>query len=102
MMAVKRIAIAAAVLIAIYVASYLYLSAQGCYEAATFGIGHVKSYSWAPQGSFSQYKWRMRLLQFYLPLYYLDRNFWHTDDKAYSGRFPIHEVKPEEASKGQT
>lgn len=92
----KKLGIALTLLFAIYVGSYLSLSAGGCFEPASIGLNGVKSYGWAPYGFVTEYRWRSAPMVAYLPLYYLDRHIWHTDEKAYSGRYPINEVKPEE------
>ena len=89
---VKTLGIVVLVLLALYVGSYLALSANGRYEPAAIGLNGVKSYGWAPYGFVKNYRWNSALIRTYLPLYAIDCNFWHTCDKACSGRYPINEV----------
>jgi hypothetical protein len=75
----------------IYVGSYVWMSSQGRYEPAVIGIRGVKNYAWAPKGFVTNYQWSQARYRFYWPLWRLDHEFWHTPDRAYDGRYPIHE-----------
>lgn len=62
-----------------YFGSYLILTVQGGYRPATYGLGGVKSYDWAPKGFASEdgVYWNFPLMYFYAPLYLADRQWWH-------------------------
>ena len=78
--------------LAIYIASYLMLSAGGCYEPSELGLGFVRRYAWAPRGFVSGYVWKGWPIIIYAPLYYADEQLWHTQKKADSGQYPVDEV----------
>jgi hypothetical protein len=75
-----------------YVGSYICLSEFGRFEPAMIGAGAngrvVKWFGWAPAGLVSGYEHRRGVFYFYLPLYKVDRTYWHRDGDAYSGRYP--------------
>lgn len=96
MISVKSCGILVMVLVALYVGSYIGLSASGRYEPAAIGSNGVKWYEWAPSGFVTDYKWNSSLCRFYGPLWCVDVHIWHTDAARRSGRYPINEVKREE------
>ena len=91
-----KFAVVLGLLLAAYIAVYLVLSLGGRYEPGTFGLNGVKVYSWAPCGFYAELTWRHEPEIFFLPLYLIDTHLWHTPDAAYSGRYPITEVAPED------
>jgi heme O synthase-like polyprenyltransferase len=88
----RRIAIISA--IAIYPLSYLALSLNGLFYPAVIGLNGVKWYSWAPRGfaSETEYKWNTGMLVFYLPLWYVDKEFFHTHDLVATGEYPTSKL----------
>lgn len=84
----------------LYVVSYLILTLGGAYAPSTYGlrvdkdgktISAPKWYSWAPMGFAGEHDhWSMMVALFYCPLYVADRTWWHTDDRQFSGNYPIH------------
>jgi hypothetical protein len=85
----SRIFAVIAGLFLVYLVSYLYLSFHGKYEPYVIRMHDQNSYAWAPQGFVLDYKWNRFHLAFYLPLYCLDVQFWHTRAKAQSGLYPL-------------
>lgn len=88
----KAILLSLAILLPGYIGSYVTISIHGRYEPCAIGLNGVKSYSWAPRGFVTDYKLHNRLWFFYCPLYGLDKHFWHTDQDAFSGKYPINRV----------
>jgi hypothetical protein len=89
----NRLAAIVCILLAlIYVGTYGILSLGGRYEPAAWGLAGVKWYAWAPRGFVRDYHWNRALMWTFLPLYYLDTRFWHTEDAMDSGDYPINEV----------
>ncbi len=84
------------ILLLIYIGSYVLISSGGCYEPAAIGLNGVKWYLWAPYGFVTNYKWKRWPMILYLPLWGLDMRFWHTQEKVWSGQYPVNEVKREE------
>ena len=80
----------AALLLCVYSGVYVSLSFNGRYEASVVGLNGVKWYSWAPLGYVQDYKWNQSLLLTFVPLYYLDTQFWHPNTSSYSGPHPIN------------
>lgn len=76
-------------LLLVYLASYLFLTLHGKYEPYVIRLHDNNSYAWAPRGFVRDYKWNRFHLAFYLPLYCLDVQFWHTRAKAPSGLYPL-------------
>ena len=81
------------VLLLVYAGSYIVLSAAGRYEPGAIGLGHVKTYNWAPLGFVVGYVWKGAPMIIYAPLYFLDTQLWHTNDKLGSGRYPVNWVE---------
>ena len=77
----------------LYICSYLSLSLNGRFEPATIGLNGVKDYRWAPKGFVTDFKWNSKTMLFYLPLYYIDDKFWHTEDTVSSGKYPVDWVE---------
>jgi hypothetical protein len=71
-----------------YVGSYVCLSAFGRFQPAQIGTNGVKSYRWSPAGFHSGYRQRWALYRCFLPLYLLDRDFWHRERDAGIGKYP--------------
>lgn len=92
----KKIALTFLLLGCAYVGSYLVLSLNGTYEPGSIGLNGVKSYSWAPRGFVTDFRWRRGLMVSYSPLYIVDQRYWHTPDKAYSGVYPVDWVSQED------
>jgi hypothetical protein len=69
-----------ACVLAIYVGSYIYLSAQGMYGPEYMSsLVDGPEYNWEPKGFhniYGQPRWN-RQTYFYLPLFLLDRWLWH-------------------------
>jgi hypothetical protein len=86
----------------VYVSSYLFLSIQGSYVPAAWGLGSVKFYGWSPKyftcGPM-QTEWRKPILYTFLPLYIVDVRLWHTYDRAIDGKYPINTVLDDELHK---
>ena len=83
-----------------YVASYFALTLNGRFEPGVWGINGVKRYDWAPKGFVRGYRWNMRLIYFYAPLYVLDRHFWHEFGDAGRGKYPIN-IPPQDKANGR-
>ena len=89
----KGYTVALALLLTLYFSSYTFLSWQGRYEPSgviTHGGYSGWYYWWAPRGypgkTNPDGKWLFRL---YLPLWLLDKRFWHTHHRADSEEYPI-------------
>ncbi|NQT85389.1 hypothetical protein HQ560_01410 [bacterium] len=89
--------------VSVYVLVYVNLSFNGRYEPIVVGAGHVKIYSWAPEGFVTEHRWWNRgLWQVFYPLWELDRKHWHTEDGYldgfHAGSYRRHEPDRELAS----
>src|SRR2546423_1880212 len=73
---------------AFYVGSYVCLSKFGRFYPATMAAYGVRAYRWAPAGIVTGFRCRWGLFYFYAPLYLADRNCWHRDRDAYTGKYP--------------
>ena len=72
---------ALAILVGLYVASYLSLTLQGVYGWGAIGTSGVKWWEWYPKGFGFENETRAAFLRaFYLPIYSFDREYWHTKD----------------------
>ena len=80
------------ILLLAYIGSYLAMSIQGRYEPAATGSYGVKWYAWVPRDFLPDFRGNASVRVAYMPLYWLDINFWHTSDDAWSGRYPIHRM----------
>jgi hypothetical protein len=82
----------ASLALAAYVGSYVALSLQGRFEPTIFGLGYAKSYDWMPAGFYDPEADppRKPLLYIYLPLWLLDRYFWHTEADLEMERYPVN------------
>ena len=76
----------AVVVAAVYVGVYLTLSANGQYMPGGYGIDGPKSYIWEPygfvenpDGEFSVNAVNRVVRIAFLPLYLVDRQYWHPD-----------------------
>jgi hypothetical protein len=87
----KRWAIFAWILFALYVGSYLAISAGGCYEHKPLSSKSVEPFQWAPCGFVTEYRWNVATMRIYYFLWVLDRRLWHKDENAFSGVYPIDE-----------
>ena len=76
--------IAVALLLFVYLSSYVIISKMGRYEPAMFGSNGVKRHMWAPRGfpDFSSTK-GMSWQWLFVPLWLLDSRIWHTADNEY-------------------
>ena len=74
----------------LYPLSYLALSLNGIYYPAAIGLTGVKWYNWAPMGfaSRKEYRWNIPIALFYLPLWHLDKKYWHESELARTGEYP--------------
>jgi hypothetical protein len=79
-----------AIVLSLYVGSYLALSARGRYEATVWGLSHVKYRRWIPMGFVSDGEFNRSMFIAFFPLYWLDISFWHTSGKAESGQYPVN------------
>lgn len=95
----KVIASVVAALLGCYVCSYWLLSLNGRFEPDVIGLNGVKSYGWAPAGFVTHFKWHVRLVYFYCPLYLGDIRLWHKSDDALSGQYPTDIVRVEDIGK---
>jgi len=86
----RKVLVAVAIALWAYLGSYLFLSFRGRYEPAVIGANGVKYYDWAPAGFVEGYRWRSGIRNFYLPLYSLDRAFWHQPNEAHWFKYPRH------------
>jgi|GEM_PF-1835086 len=84
--------------VAAYVATYLWLSLHGRYEANVIGSGGVKWYMWAPKGFVTDFRWNKTLKRVFSPLLFLDTKLWHTWEKAEDddSSYPVNEVSAED------
>jgi hypothetical protein len=82
--------------IAFYFGSYACLSAFGRFQPGSIGANGVKSYRWSPAGFHSGYRQRWALYQCFLPLYLLDREYWHRECDAGVGKYPTTPSTPAE------
>ena len=82
-----------AILALCYVGSYVCLSACGRFQPAVIGAGangnSFKWYMWSPAGFHSGYRQRWILYEIFLPLYLVDRSYWHREYDAYYGKYPV-------------
>ena len=95
-MKIQTFYISSLILFLLYVFSYIAFSVWGRYEPASIGLNGVKSYAWAPKYFVMDFKWSTPMRLFYIPGYYMDTRFWHTEDKAYTDKYPVNEVPVEE------
>ncbi len=70
-----------------YIGSYVVLSKFGEFQPGVMGIHGPKWYAWCPAGLHSGFRQRWTLYYFYLPLYMTDRNYWHRDGDAWTGKY---------------
>ena len=77
-----------AMVLAVYIGSYLTLTLFGRPEVATSGLSGPKTYGWAPYGFFdsSAHHWT-KLMFPYFPLYVIDIRVWHKDIPAGTKRY---------------
>jgi hypothetical protein len=72
--------------LSVYVATYLVLSFRGAYMPGTIGMQGIKDWVWIPRYFVDESKQeKTRLVQVFLPLYWLDHRFWHNDATGLSG-----------------
>lgn len=50
-----------ALMLCLYVGSYLWLSTHGRYEPAAIGLNGVKWYHWAPSGFVTNFRWNQNV-----------------------------------------
>lgn len=80
-----------AILVGLYVVSYLPLTLQGVYGWGAIGTNGVKYWVWYPQGFGFESRVRAAFLRtFYLPLHGLDIEYWHTEDRLLHDKY-LHE-----------
>jgi hypothetical protein len=98
MRSLRGFAIVLAVLLTLYVGSYLMRSARGRYEPAAIGLSGIKWYEWAPQGFVrANFQYDFRYHRIYYPLWRLDRRLWHRPiETADETGYPVHEVSDSE------
>jgi len=76
-----------AIVVGLYVVSYLPLTLQGVYGWGAIGTNGVKWWVWYPKGfGFENPAQSAFLRIFYMPLHGLDREYWHTGDKFLKDR----------------
>jgi hypothetical protein len=84
----------ATVVVCLHLTIYCVLSLRGRYEPFVWGLGHVKSYVWAPAGFVdNRLRWNGGLLIAFLPWYYLDTHLWHSDEGCDSGKYPVNWIE---------
>jgi hypothetical protein len=76
-------------LVIVYTGSYVFLTTRGLYAPVSIGMNGHNTYAWAPLHFFHESKWDRSKIAFYLPLYCIDVEFWHTRAKVASGQYPI-------------
>jgi hypothetical protein len=74
-----------------YVGTYLCLTLKGRYETTSWGTSSLVYYAWMPAGFARPGKINVPLLRAFTPLYWLDVEYWHTMDRADSGRYPVND-----------
>ena len=79
-----------AILLSLYVVSYLPLTLQGVYGWGAMGLDGPKCWMWYPKGFGWLSKQRAFVRTFYLPLHFLDCEYWHTEDRFIHDEF-LHE-----------
>jgi hypothetical protein len=88
-----------------YVVGYLILSINGAYIIEVSGIGNGKDgnakivakwYEWYPKSFWSGdasvvfgHHVRHSMIYFYLPLFVLDRSYWHTRDGMFTKKYSV-------------
>lgn len=82
-----------------YALSYYVLTLQGAYVPSEFGLRQgpggtticaPKWYAWQPAGfARADGSWGRIVPTVYLPLYLIDRKWWHTDDERFSRKYPV-------------
>ena len=77
----------------LYIGSYWVLSLNGRYAPGALGAWGPKWYYWFPKG-FAQGKVGYWMVDFYSPIWALDRKFWHKTarDKEDIGDDPVTDV----------
>ena len=82
----KRIMIVVNALATVYVSIYVALSFAGTYRPGTVGVMGIKDWYWSPK-YFADESGRMRgeLVYPFLPLFWLDKLYWHNDWSGESG-----------------
>ena len=79
-----------AMVLAVYIGSYLTLTLFGRREVASSGASGPKTYGWAPYGFYDSSAHRWTYLMYpYLPLYALDIRVWHEDIGAGSKGYDV-------------
>jgi hypothetical protein len=85
----SRVITVLAFLLVCYLGSYLLLTLRGRYEPVTIGLNGANAYAWAPENFTHDFRWDRFKIAFYLPLYCLDAQFWHTRAAVRTGRYPM-------------
>lgn len=82
----RKLTISITAILAIYCVSYLGLSFSGAYIPDAVGTNGVKSWIWAPCGfAYKSGRFPTVLGFGYLPLWWCDIHFWHSDRTGQSG-----------------
>jgi hypothetical protein len=79
-----------------YVSFYVSLSIRGQYEPIEIGLSGIKSYRWAPRGFVKDLRWKEGRQRLFLPLWYIDTQFWHRDDEVWRGVHPVNNASADE------
>ena len=91
---VRRVFSYVLVVLVCYIGSYVCLSAFGRFQPAVIGAGvngnSVKWYMWSPAGFHSGYRQRWVLYYIYLPLWTVDRFYWHCEGRFPRGKYPTN------------
>lgn len=73
-----------------YFLSYYVMTRNGAYTPAAYGTNGVKWYAWEPAGFADENgRWGLIVPMVYLPLYVIDRKWWHVDDNVFNGDYPV-------------
>lgn len=77
-------------LLAAYCLSYYVMTRNGIYVPGAIGTNGVKWYIWEPAGfARADGRWGSIVPMVYLPLYLIDRKWWHVDDNVFNGEYPV-------------
>lgn len=102
----RRALLLLGLLLALYPVSYLVVSRDGYYDPGPMGFaqGPGRSVIYVPKFGYAWYPFdgcdfgldhfqsapvHASFSTFYLPLMELDRQWWHTEEKAESGKYPV-------------
>lgn len=84
----------------VYVGVYFGLSVNGRYEPSGWGLNGPKGYAWAPAGFVRELQWNQGVQILFVPLWEVDRFFWHNQNAYHVGKYPINKIPPSKHEDG--